>query len=158
VGNTSILDWATTAENNNRGFYIERSSDSRNFNEIGFVPGAGTSSKLNNYLFKDPMPVTGENFYRLRQVDFDGKFNYSAIQVTHFNRSKVNVYPTSFTSMINLKTGGEVGTFTVRDVVGRSLKKVEVNGENLITINVDALPPGIYFWKLNQQSGKLVKQ
>lgn len=70
------LTWSTLNEQNNQGFYIERSADGRSFSEVGFVKGAGTSFGRQNYQFVDA-GFSGRAWYRLRQVDFDGKQDFS---------------------------------------------------------------------------------
>ncbi|HEY1872397.1 MAG TPA: hypothetical protein VGG71_15140, partial [Chitinophagaceae bacterium] len=78
--NDAYLNWSTATESNNKGFYIERSKDGQNFASIGFVKGAGNSSKITNYTYTDylikDLNVT-TTYYRLKQVDLDGKYSYS---------------------------------------------------------------------------------
>ena len=78
------LDWSTATETNNRGFEIERAADdasgSISWNKIAFVDGKGTTSETNEYLFNDKsISKPGRYLYRLRQIDFDGRFEYSDI-------------------------------------------------------------------------------
>lgn len=77
-GNNGVsLNWVTASETNNQGFYIERSSDKNDWDNLGFVQGNGTSVNVNNYLFVDRIVTTGKYYYRLKQSDFDGSFSYS---------------------------------------------------------------------------------
>ncbi len=71
--NTAKLEWKTSSETNNRAFLISHSVDGKTFTEIGKVASASTSSTLKDYVFYDNNPVQGINYYRLQQVDFDGK-------------------------------------------------------------------------------------
>lgn len=75
------LLWDTASEENNKGFHVERSTDARDWSEIGFVEGRGTSSEINRYKFTDNEPIPGDNYYRLKQVDYDSRFEYSKIVV-----------------------------------------------------------------------------
>lgn len=68
------LRWATASELNNAGFLLERSTDLSNWLNIGFVQGVGNSQQINRYLFQDNKPITGVNYYRIRQFDYDGEF------------------------------------------------------------------------------------
>ena len=79
-----IVDWATATEINNDYFLVERSSDGRSFEAIGQVYGAGDSDYEQTYRFEDETPRMGRtNYYRLRQVDYDGTESYSeVVQVT----------------------------------------------------------------------------
>ncbi|MFY8035253.1 MAG: beta strand repeat-containing protein, partial [Flexibacteraceae bacterium] len=72
VNGQANLFWTTAAELNNSGFEIMKSTDGKNWSVIGFVKGVGTSNKVNNYAFTDANLVYN-SFYKLRQVDFDGK-------------------------------------------------------------------------------------
>ncbi len=74
----SLLKWTTTNEVNNKGFDVERSADGQVFNPIGFVAGQNSAGE-NNYTFTDVKPLNGENYYRLKQIDNDGQFEYSSI-------------------------------------------------------------------------------
>jgi len=79
-----ILEWNTTSESNNDYFTIERSIDNANYIVIDHVNGAGNSSSILSYLFRDDKPVDGINYYRLKQTDYDGKFEYfKTIAVTY---------------------------------------------------------------------------
>ncbi|MEN0050943.1 MAG: T9SS type A sorting domain-containing protein [Bacteroidota bacterium] len=76
-GNQMI--WTTASEINNRGFEIWRSSDAKSWKTIGFVEGAGNSLELQHYSFLDELPLKGINYYRLKQMDFDGAYEYSEV-------------------------------------------------------------------------------
>jgi len=72
-----LLKWATASEINNDYFTIERSSDLKNGIEIAKISGAGDSRTICNYYFEDNQPLRGINYYRLKQTDFDGSYDYS---------------------------------------------------------------------------------
>lgn len=72
-----ILQWTTATESNNFGFEIERSHGRETFKKIGFVEGTGTTTVPKTYMFVDRDIRNGLYSYRLKQVDFDGAFNYS---------------------------------------------------------------------------------
>jgi len=73
------LNWTTASENNNDQFIIEQSNDNLEYKEIGAVAGAGTSNTLNQYSFLHDQPFVGINYYRLKQLDLNGTFEYSNI-------------------------------------------------------------------------------
>jgi len=77
--NTVLLEWETATESNNRGFVVERSSDGEQFQEIGFVPGAGNSQSALVYHFEDFHGTDAVWYYRLRQQDFDGSEHLSPV-------------------------------------------------------------------------------
>lgn len=95
--NEVALQWTTQSETNNLGFELERSDDARNWSTIGFVNGQGTIAAFQNYQYIDDMPFLGDNYYRLKQIDYDGAFEYSNIvqvSITAFNDLKhLSIYP-----------------------------------------------------------------
>ena len=71
--------FSTLVEENNSHFEIERSTDSRNWKTLGQIQGAGNTQSLQQYAFVDKSPREGLNYYRIRQIDFDGTYSYSRI-------------------------------------------------------------------------------
>lgn len=115
VGEDVVLDWATSAENNSKSFVIERSADAMNFHSIGSVNAQVNKVGTTAYKFTDyDVSLTGKNvlYYRLRQIDQDGKYSYSrivSVQVRNKNDEvKVSVYPNPFreTTTISVSTPG----------------------------------------------------
>jgi hypothetical protein len=74
-----ILNWRTSTETNNQGFDVEQSSDSKNFEKIGFVPGFGTTTESHSYSYTTNVQNSERQYFRLRQVDFDGSYEFSNI-------------------------------------------------------------------------------
>ncbi len=93
------LHWSTASESNNEGFDIERSANARDWETIAFVPGAGTTSEVQNYYYTDPayaMASAGVAliYYRLKQTDYDGAFEYSPVRTIEIeNQNDIRVYP-----------------------------------------------------------------
>ncbi len=87
-----LLEWQTASEQNNNLFEIQRSTDGTNFEKIGEhkskAGSTGNSNSLLDYLFEDAKPVAGYSYYRLKQIDFDNKFKYSAVVSVVFEMSK----------------------------------------------------------------------
>lgn len=89
-----FLNWSTASETNCDYFEIEKSSNGISFVSTGRVEGAGNSSSMNKYSVIDTDPYDGINYYRLRQVDFNGDFSYSnIIAVKVIGQSILSVYP-----------------------------------------------------------------
>ena len=95
--NTVELNWTTASEVNNDYVAIERSDDAINFMEIGRIPGQGDTEEERSYTYVDKAPLQGINYYRLRQVDFNGDVNRHAIIAVEVEleqvASKMNIYP-----------------------------------------------------------------
>ncbi len=85
--NQVLLQWETLTELNNDYMAVERSADGRFYEEIGMVKGAGNSTELRHYQFLDIQPLSGTNYYRLRQVDFDGKTTYHKVISIYLDRA-----------------------------------------------------------------------
>jgi hypothetical protein len=75
-GNDVTLNWTTATETNNSGFTIERSQSESNWQKIGFVPGFGTTTELRSYSYTDAGVASGIYFYRIKQIDYNGTFEY----------------------------------------------------------------------------------
>ncbi len=92
--NDAQLAWQTATESNNKGFDIEKSSDGMSFSPIGFVKGAGNAVEVKNYAFVDNNCIS-TSYYRLKQLDFDGKFTYSPIVSLQIKdgKSGYKIYP-----------------------------------------------------------------
>jgi len=87
-GNRVQLNWQTASEKNNDFFEVQRSFDGKEFESLGIVEGAGNSKEAVDYIFNDYSPLAGDSYYRLRQVDYDGAFEYS--EVVRINREQVS--------------------------------------------------------------------
>ena len=91
-----ILRWETASEEDNSHFVVERSADGNSFEAIGTVAGNGTTSEINHYSLVDKDPYYGYNYYRLKQVDFDGDYEYSQIETVIISSQDVPdviIYP-----------------------------------------------------------------
>ncbi len=151
AGKRSQLNWITATEINNDRFEIERSSDAITFTRIGQVPGAINSNVHLNYQWYDNIPGNGNNFYRLKQVDIDGKFSYSPTRLVNFkdnNYFTILNNPTNGTPVI-AKTSELNSTICIFDEAGRKLKEVQVISNNT-SIRVDKFANGIYLLVLHK--------
>jgi hypothetical protein len=78
-GNQVDVSWSTASEINNERFEVERSSNAQSFTKIATLAGAGNSNTLLNYTATDLQPLNGVSYYRLKQIDYNGSFEYSEI-------------------------------------------------------------------------------
>lgn len=165
TGNTVTLNWTTATELNNSGFEVQRSDDVGLWQKIGFVKGHGTTSEEQNYTFKDNSVAPGQYQYRLKQIDFDGTFEFSEVVEIEVGLplefSLEQNYPNPFNPTttirfsIPLLGGDERGglvTLKVYDVLGNEIATL-VNEEKPagayeIEFDGTGLPSGIYFYKL----------
>ena len=91
------LNWSTGSETNNRGFFVEKSSDGLYWEYLGFVEGNGNRHFISNYVYKDHSPHNGKNYYRLIQSDYDGRQEKSSTVSVNFKsgnwEDEINLYP-----------------------------------------------------------------
>lgn len=95
-----VLNWETATEQNNRGFEVQRSQDGLNWGTIGFRNGQGTTSDRGVYAFVDSTPQKGFNYYRLNQVDFDGKSTLSAVNMVEVMAEGEGYFATAYPNPI----------------------------------------------------------
>ena len=149
IKNEVTLDWATSSELNNDFFDIEYSVDGTNFRAIGEVIGNGTTQLKQEYSYTHTAPVMGLNYYRLKQVDFDGAFEYSDIRVVEIKRSgKIVINPSAAYSEITVElaeTIGENNVIGIYDMMGRMVMMSNFDGTlNVKTIDISNLHKGYY--------------
>jgi len=147
------LAWSTASETNNLGFTIEKSSDARNWDPIGFVDGNGTTQSISKYAFMDQNPYP-KNYYRIKQMDYDGKVSYSKLQYIELKNTNTTIYPNPSRGTYNISTDDEVLSVSVYSINGTLQKQME--GGTTFTIN--ELQNGTYFLKINTTSGIITKR
>lgn len=142
-----LLTWNTSFETNTKYFSIERSEDGKTWMPIGAVAAAHNSANFKNYSFTDATPLTGTNYYRLKQVDADGKYFVSEIRSVFItNDWKLSVYPNPLiTGALQIKSNRKISCINITDVNGKVLQRVKAAQEDISRINVLNLSPGIYF-------------
>jgi hypothetical protein len=150
--NTVYLNWQTSSEINNHFFEIEHSIDGVSFNTIGKIPGHGTTSELKYYQYTDKRPSAGINYYRIKQVDYDGKYTFSDIRSVLVQRdgNDVSIYPNPVTSIINV-IGAEGVNYSLYDLLGRQVKSGQISNS---VISIDHLTTGMYYLHLDRDTGK----
>lgn len=148
------LNFATATETNNAYFNIERSTDSRQWEKLTQLAGAGTTQQEQRYDFLDATPLPGLNYYRIKQVDFDGTFSYSEIVSARWDgKTTVQLFPNPVTDVLQitgLPDNGQSLTLEVIDVAGRRLLNQNWNQG---TLDVSSLPEGLYWLRIRSENG-----
>jgi hypothetical protein len=145
--NSVELTWTTASEINNKGFQIERSEDGFNFNTLDFVKGKGTTQAFSFYKLTDKNVVLGMNYYyRLNQIDDDGKENMSKIvSVKTGEKNKFSFSPNPAHMDLTINVHGEKATIRVFDLLGKVvLSKSILENNALTTMDISALQAGSY--------------
>ena len=125
-----LLRWTTISEHNNAQFEIERKTESDLFRPIGEMEGAGNSDQALDYAFFDNTPAAGTNYYRLKQIDFDGRFSYSPVKRMVFNEYRIpTLFPTIAVDHINLifPSSEQACLIQIYDLRGKLLQETSSN-------------------------------
>lgn len=157
------LNWYTASEINNAGFKIERSQDGANYEEIFFIGSNGTITNRNVYSYLDESVSSGVYYYRLKQVNFDGSFEYLNVIAVDLGIPEQHLlkqnYPNPFNpkTIIAFKTPAEGHiSLKVYDVLGNEvatlLDEQKPAGSYDVELNASQLTSGIYFYKLTSDA------
>ena len=159
VNKTALVKWSTATEINSKNFEVQRSIDGRSFVTISTVAAKGAASE---YSFVDEKPFAGVNYYRLKQVDNDGKFAISAIKTIKFDtdvKFVINIYPNPASEILNVKvSNADAKQIRIFNSLGKSVYTTNVVSTNN-QILVSKLTTGAYFVEITMIDGsKQVEQ
>ncbi len=153
------LNWQTATETNNAGFEIQRSSEKSNWTEIGFVTGNGTTAEIQNYSYTDQIPINAVNYYRLKQIDYDGSYEYSKVIEVDISTPQYFTleqnYPNPFNPATiinyNLPANGFV-TLKIYDLLGNLVTSLineeQSAGRYSVSFDATGLASGFYFYTI----------
>lgn len=159
VANTAVLSWQTTSEKDNAFFGIEHATNGNDFREIAQVKGNGTTTQLADYQYIHTTPSVGANYYRLRQVDFNGTTTHSPIRsVWVSSKGKISLFPTVSQHEITLRTDDteNIQNYEIYNMLGGRVLFGELQGQK--TILVSELSRGVYVLKINGENLKFIKE
>ncbi len=159
--NVTNIYWETLSEINNDYFTIEKSSDGNTWINLLKIDGAGNSNISLEYKAVDENPNLGQNYYRLKQTDFDGTHSYSEIKSINFNNEEnldFVLFPVPSTNelfiQINDRTEENIKVF---NYLGENINLKSTSNNNVISLNVSNLPQGVYYVELNGVTKPFVK-
>lgn len=157
VQQTVLLEWKTSNEINNQGFFIQRSADGIHFNDIGFTPASNKAAQT-TYHFTDANPLPAANFYRLNQVDKDGRNEYSkTVRVNITPPTSIRVFPNPATTQIYLQGDIAGAVVSIYSTDGRKVKEVRNGSRTTLMIGVGELGIGEYFVNVVNAGNKKIK-
>jgi hypothetical protein len=165
--NTVTLNWSTATETNNQGFEIERKLKNQEWLTIGFVQGKGTTTEIQNYSYSDDfasIPYEGTVLYRLKQVDYNGTFEYSEqVAVTlsftpsdyyisqnypnPFNPSTTIKYALPVESQVRINVYNALG-----EIIEELVSKVQTSGNYEVSWNAQNYSSGVYYYSFEVNS------
>lgn len=149
---SAVLDWATDMELNNDHFVVERSTDGRQFTALAEVAAVGNSNMRQHYTYTDLQPASGVNYYRIVQVDVDGKNSSTVIKSLQFNcgNGQLKVYPTVTRGTVHvaLPAGYEEAKISVIGINGQQVPASITTGGLFRTVQLPTLPAGTYLVRI----------
>jgi len=169
AGNNVILEWATATELNNLGFDVERRTHDSVFEVVGFVGGSGSTTEPRNYSFTDSKISSGSYTYRLKQIDYDGSFEYSDEVKVDVTTPSVYALEQNYPNPFNPSTSinfsmGEPGIvkLSLYNLLGQEVKllvnEFKEAGPHTITFDASSLTSGAYFYTLETLQFKQTKK
>lgn len=167
-GSRSLIEWTTAREFNCDHFDVERSSDGRSFHFLVAENAAGNGTAEHRYKTYDDQPFDGWNYYRLKQVDADGRFSWSPIAKVFFggkDGAYVSVYPNPVQNRLSIAMSSRAAqsvTLLLMDVSGRVLQSRPwqlATGDNTFSLDMSDLAAGSYLLRIGATfQTKVVKQ
>lgn len=165
--NSVFVNWETASEINNEKFIIERSINTLDWEVVGETKGSQNSSSVLNYKWEDKSPYKDiASYYRVKQVDFDGKFSYSEIKSITLEENKsieFLVYPNpSVDNFITVDLLGQSSllSFQMYDKMGRLVtslvNKTSIEGASTFNLDIKNLTKGVYFLKVGNTVEKII--
>ena len=159
TGKNVLLQWTTATELNNLGFEVERKSENSGYETVGFVAGSGTTTEQRNYLFNDAKVLDGKYIYRLKQIDFNGQFNFSHEIEVEVDAPAVYAleqnYPNPFnpSTTINFSIAeASVVKIAIYNLLGQEValpvNEFKEPGTHTITFDASELTSGAYFYTI----------
>lgn len=159
INNGVELNWATAMEQNNDYFVVERSLNGVTFKSIGQVKGSGNTKEERQYTFFDANPLQGLNYYRIKQVDFNGESAYSRIAIVRNSiQNTASIYPNPVKDILNIQIlDTAVKMVRLFDAQGRQVMEATINNSNA-HLDLGSLQHGVYFLQFdNGTINKIIK-
>lgn len=152
------LSWITQSEENNDYFAVQRTADFGEWETIGLVKGAGTTTQTTEYEFVDSKPIDGSQYYRLLQVNTDGSYRYS--DVISFSTSMplkdLKIYPNPAKEVLNISgiSSNDLEAVSISNLSGNTLVVPWAATANGIQLSIDAISQGMYVLKCVLKNGQ----
>ncbi len=150
--NSVVIDWSTASELNNSGFEVQHSVNGVDWTNIGWVDGHGNSQNIKTYQYVHDSVYTDINYYRLKQIDFDGQFEYTQVTVARLTsetgKPKIRIFPNPINDVIQIS-----GKYQEVRIYNASGNEVSITIEDN-HINTSSLIPGLYFAEVTTTYGK----
>lgn len=157
------LEWKTLSEINNDYFEVQRSTDLLAWTTLTKIKGAGNSQQTHSYTYLDNQAMMGDNYYRIKQVDFNGKWEYSEIKSKKLEHSSDFIfYPNPVKNLLIMESqlSSDFDQLRLFNILGKEVQNINtINFEekNKLIIDMSQLPNGIYYLQTKKNFYKLLK-
>ncbi len=156
-----VLSWSTVSEVDNDYFTVERSADGLNWKAISQVKGAGNTTNTTLYKITDEEPLSGISYYRLKQTDFDGAFEYFDIKPIDFLGGSISIYPNPTGGQATIvDSKNTINDWSILNTIGQDVTR-QINviefSQNKLVIDLSNLPTGIYTIRTKSSVERLYK-
>jgi len=142
--NRSLLKWTVSSEVNSSHFIIEHSVNGSDYAPLSRVTAAGNSTQQTEYSYTHLQPLRGGNYYRLKMVDNNGRYEYSPVRRLQFdNNSGLTVLPNPAVNKVYIHLTDPGGNLRLISTTGEVIKELKATREN-VTIDISTMAPGIY--------------
>lgn len=155
--NTVGISWTVT-EQQNKGFYVEHSTDGKAWESLGFIASKGSNIEtVQSYTYSHAITFNGIHYYRIRQVDIDGRESYSEVRSIDLknNLQQVSIWPNPATDQLRIVTqsGDNNSKARIFDLSGRMIAQKQLQPASVNTMNIGSLPTGTYIVKIESGDG-----
>jgi|GEM_PF-2415346 len=151
---TIHLSWSVSNQTANDKYIIEHSQNAKDFLPVGEIKGDGNHTAVRDYEYTHQTPSTGINYYRIKQVDFDGKYSFSNVARVQFkgDGEGLSLYPNPSPGHITVVVPGphKNRNIQIYNSIGLLIKEASIDGSN--RINVSDLPQGVYYIRLKDSA------
>ena len=154
------LNWTTQSESNNDYFTIEKSKNGSQWHFVDKIDGAGNSSVLVNYSTTDYEPYLGVSYYRLKQTDYNGDYDYSDIITIQnkYDSNEINLYPNPANHTVTILSNQAVTEIKLYNAIGQVIP-IQYNSNNgYLTMSTNHLKNGVYLVKIVGKNEAITKQ
>ncbi|MCF8245253.1 MAG: T9SS type A sorting domain-containing protein [Saprospiraceae bacterium] len=151
------LEWETASESDNERYVILRSTNGRDWQKLGSVPGNGTTTERHEYEFLDNVPMRGVNYYRLQIVSIAGEIEYSKTISVSAHGLPWRAYPNPVNGLLRVDFPDIAeGKLLLFDWTGRLVLNELVNNQPSVELDLSSLPEGVYWLCLDNGDGQVI--
>ncbi len=156
----TYIKWITANELNGKYYQVQKSIDATTWTNIGNTITADNRSALNDYNFTDAALLNGTAYYRIVQMDGNGKMSYSpVVSVKNSLKDEFSIYPIPAFSIINVRANDNTAIKRIKlfDGTGKLLMVKEGSNSNVYSFTISSLASGYYFVSIETSAGKITK-